>query len=174
LSDEELYRRARGGDLASFDRLYDRHERPLFGFILRCVGERADAEEIFHDVFLNVMVGAEASFGEARFGAWLYRSARNACANRRRGAARGWRAMQGLEVVQAEGTDPEQQLLLEERATALSRAVERLPEPLGEVFSLRSAGLSYEEIASALGLPLGTVKSRMNSLVTQLKGEIDA
>jgi RNA polymerase sigma-70 factor (ECF subfamily) len=161
--------------MTAFDRLYGRHERPLFGFILRCVGERADAEEIFHDVFLKVMTGAEAKFDEARFAAWLYRLARNACANHRRGSVRGQRAARRLEAVPPEtDDDPERRFLLEERATTLSRAVERLPGPLGEVFSLRSAGLSYEEIAAALGVPIGTVKSRMNSLVTQLKGEIES
>jgi RNA polymerase sigma-70 factor (ECF subfamily) len=174
LTDEELYRQARRGEMAAFDQLYGRHERPLFGFILRCVGERADAEEIFHDVFLKVMTGAEATFDGALFAAWIYRMARNACSNHRRGTLRGQRAALRLEAVPVEEDDPERRFLLEERATALSRAVERLPLPLGEVFSLRSAGLSYEEIASALGVPIGTVKSRMNSLVTQLKGEIES
>ncbi len=162
--------------MAAFDQLYGRHERSLFGFILRSVGDRADAEEIFHDVFLSVMTGAEATFAEARFAPWLYRLARNACANRRRGAVRGQRAVRRLQAVPEDNDedDPERRYLLEERSTVLSQAVERLPGPLGEVFSLRSAGLSYEEIAAALGVPIGTVKSRMNSLVTQLKGEVES
>jgi RNA polymerase sigma-70 factor (ECF subfamily) len=171
-SDEALYGRARRGDMSAFDQLYARYERRLFAFILRCVSSRADAEELFHDVFLKVMTGSEARFEERRFVAWLFRVARNACANFRRGEARGQRAVGQWEPTAQALPSPEQRLVDEERATGLARALEHLPAALADVFALRTSGLSYDEIADALRIPLGTVKSRMNALVTQLKGEL--
>lgn len=58
------------------------------------------------------------------------------------------------------------------RFSALSEAVARLPDPLAEVYHLRAAGLSYEEVASALDVPLGTIKSRMSRLVEVLRTEV--
>src|SRR5947209_17991077 len=92
-TDEALFARARGGDMAAFDRLYGRHERRLFGFILRLLGDRADAEEIFHDVFLSAFKARHVEIQDARFAAWLYRIARNACANKVRSRKRGANAM---------------------------------------------------------------------------------
>lgn len=172
-SDEALYRRAREGDLVAFDQLYARHERQVFGFILRRLGDRAQAEELFHDVFVNVMAGAEPRFAEARFAAWLFRCARNACCNWQRTRFRGARAVAQLGHELPEEVNPEAQLLEEERVTSLARAVERLPPSLADVFSLRSSGLSYAEIADELGVPTGTVKSRMNTLVQKLRTEME-
>ena len=174
VSDEALYRKARDGDLAAFDQLYARHERQVFGFILRRIGDRAQAEELFHDVFVGVMSGSLAKFEEAHFAAWLFRSARNACANWQRSRFRGDRALEKIGADSPEWRDPESQLLDEERITSLSRAVERLPSVLADVFALRTAGLSYEEIADSLSIPLGTVKSRMSSLVGKLRAEIES
>src|SRR4051812_18517017 len=92
-TDEELFARARAGDLTAFDRLYARHERRLFGFIARLLGDRADAEEIFHDVFLSAFKARHVELKEARFAAWLYRIARNACANKLRSRKRGSSAL---------------------------------------------------------------------------------
>src|SRR6185437_1394665 len=92
-TDEELFRRARQGDLTAFDQLYLRHERRLFGFILRLLGDRADAEEIFHDVFLSAFKAKDVQLEEARFAAWIYRIARNACANKVRSRRRGANAL---------------------------------------------------------------------------------
>ena len=172
VSDETLYTKARAGDLGAFDQLYGRYERRLFAFILRSLGNRSDAEEVFHDVFVGVMSGAAAEFPQARFVAWIFRMARNACANRLRRIHRGYAAAERLGADEAVEPGPEDRLLHDERATALAAAAGRLPEALADVFALRTSGLSYDEIADALEIPIGTVKSRMSSLIAHLRGEL--
>jgi RNA polymerase sigma-70 factor (ECF subfamily) len=171
-SDEALYALARKGNVPAFDQLYARYERRLFGFVLRLLSDRAQAEEIFHDVMLSVIEGEAASFEQARFKAWLFRVARNACANRLRSKVRGEGALARAGAPDDIAASPEQRLVEEERAFALAGAVRKLPEALSDVFHLRSSGLSYAEIADVLDVPLGTVKSRMNALVEQLQGEV--
>ncbi len=169
-TDEALLALAQTGDTSAFDRLYARYEHRLFGFTLRLLGDRAEAEEVFHDTFVKVL---EARIeGTVRFSAWLFRVARNLCANRHRGRARGDSALLRLAATEELAPTPEDRVGEHERATALSRAVTALPDALSEVFHLRTSGLSYEEIASVLELPIGTVKSRMSSLVNQLRGAL--
>src|SRR5581483_248550 len=172
MTDEQLYAMARVGNVKAFDQLYARYERRLFGFVLRLLGDRAQAEEVFHDVLLSVLDGEPASFAEARFRAWLFRVARNACANRMRSKSRGEGALARAAFIEEVEASPEQRLVEEERAFALANAVRKLPEALSDVFHLRTSGLSYTEIADVLEVPLGTVKSRMNALVQQLQGEV--
>jgi RNA polymerase sigma-70 factor (ECF subfamily) len=172
MTDEELYAMVRIGNVRAFDQLYARYERRLFGFVLRLLNDRALAEEVFHDVLLSMLHGEEASFQEARFRAWLFRVARNACANRMRSKSRGEGALSRVTLNEEAAASPEQRLVEEERAFALASAVRKLPEALKDVFHLRTSGLSYGEIADVLEVPLGTVKSRMNALVQQLQGEV--
>jgi RNA polymerase sigma-70 factor (ECF subfamily) len=174
-SDEALFERLCGGDLAAFDRLYARHERPLFGFLRALLGDATEAEDALHEAFLGVL-RARDERGEVRcFKAWLYGVARNLARNRVRARKRGERAIGAVPEDAAVGAPPvhaEQALLGHERAAALASAVARLPVGLAEVYRLRAAGLSYEDVAGTLEVPVGTVKSRMNELVRRLREEM--
>ena len=66
----------------------------------------------------------------------------------------------------------EQVLEHRQTADALKQAVAKLPAPLSELYHLRAGGLSYEELSDVLGVPLGTVKSRLHELVKRLKEEV--
>ncbi len=171
-TDEALFERAVAGDLGAFDRLYARYERRLFGFLLRLLGDRGEAEELFHDVFVQLLKAKGVRFEDARFSAWLFRIARNLASNRLRSKARGQGALAKEATLEVPAATPLDRLLEEERAGRLAQAVTRLPSALADVFHLRSSGLSYEEIAQVLQVPLGTVKSRMNSLTQQLSHEV--
>lgn len=171
-SDEALYRRLKRGDMSAFDVLFDRYESRLFGFLVSRVGNRADAEDLFHEAFLATLKSGEATFDhEGAFRTWLYRIARNLTLNRRRSLQRGERALARLpEELHEPGAD---ELLGDrQKSAALQDALERLPPTLAELFQLRTSGLSYEEMAAVLEIPLGTIKSRMNQMVTQLKEEL--
>lgn len=169
--DETLYRRVREGDLEAFDALYARYERPLFGFLLRTLRDRQDAEDVFHEAFLQVLHSREVRFDGGSFCSWLYRIARNLSLNHLR-AGRREGARRQAAPPPPPPPDAEARLGAAQAGAALSRALEKLPAPLQELYHLRSAGLSYEEMAAVLGVPLGTVKSRMNQMVNQLRTEV--
>lgn len=171
-TDESLYHRVRRGDLRAFDVLYARYETRLFGFLCHLVRSPHDAEDLFHETFLSVLRSREVSFDRGSFAAWLYRVARNRALNHLRSGQRGASAMRRLEAPES---PPSAEIFLiertweRERAAALSAAVAALPDSLSELYRMRTAGLSYDEMAATLQIPLGTVKSRMNQMTTRLR-----
>jgi RNA polymerase sigma-70 factor (ECF subfamily) len=171
--DETLFSQLVRGDLAAFDVLYARHERPLFGYIIGHLADRGEAEDVLHDAFLAVLREGRRGADPDCFRAWLYQVARNLCLNRLRGRQRAARAMGGVAHVPAPTSPhPGADLAARQATAALHAAVDRLPAQLAELFRLRSSGLSYEELAQVLALPLGTVKSRLHDMVTRLRQEL--
>ncbi len=168
-SDEALYERLKDGDLSAFDLLYARYERRLFGFVFRWLGDHAEAEDVFHEAFLEVLRGKRADFARGTFRAWIYQVSRNLCLNRTRSRERGERAAlrEGSAVIAPPDTGRD------EAERALEAAVGKLPLSLSEVWHLRSSGLSYEEMAEVVGAPLGTIKSRLHEAVARLKKEME-
>ena len=169
LSDEALYARLRqDGDMTAFEVIYARYERRLFGFLRGYLGSRADVEEVFHETFIQVLRSPEVRFEHGSFAAWVFKIARNLALNRNRSVRRA-------DAINAEadlGDAPpraDEQLEATEQARALARAVARLPPTLAELYHLRAGGMSYQEIAFTLEIPLGTVKSRTHEMVERLK-----
>ncbi|MFO0595466.1 MAG: sigma-70 family RNA polymerase sigma factor [Myxococcaceae bacterium] len=168
LTDEALLDAFRQGELAAFDVLYARYERPLFGFIVRAVGgDRAAAEDLLQQVFLSFLREAKRKQVE-RARALLFEVARNACANHRRSTGRA-DAHEAASFTDVTADPPDLELIRRQRSHQVQGALAKLSPQLNEVWSLRAAGLSYEEVASALSLPVGTVKSRLHEVVAQLK-----
>jgi len=173
-SDEALFERLLDGELAAFDELYRRYERRLFGFIHSYLHEQQAAEEVLHEAFLTLLRERERRQVLRSFRAWLFQVARNLCLNRLRGQRRGRRVVSELAVQPQPRVEcPEGTLLRRERATALKRAVSALPQPLRELYSLRAAGMSYEELSAVLGVPQGTIKSRMHKMIHVLRQEME-
>jgi RNA polymerase sigma-70 factor (ECF subfamily) len=167
-SDEELYARLLRGELAAFDRLYARFERPLFGFVLAQLGDRAEAEDVLHETFVAVLQARHTRAELRSVKAWLFQVARNLCLNRMRARKRTSRALEAAaELAQiAPPAEPEVD------PKALHEAVGRLPPALAEVYQLRASGLSYDDVAVILEIPLGTVKSRVHEMVKRLREEM--
>jgi RNA polymerase sigma-70 factor (ECF subfamily) len=179
-SDEQLIRRIRAGDIAAFDVLYDKHEPRLFAYLRAVAGDRRDAEELLHDAFLSVLRDQTAAFDEeGAFRAWLYRVARNLAFNRRRAAGRHERTVAAATSLPSQLGDlstpahrADDALEARQLEDALTEAVGRLPANLGELWHLRTSGLSYEQMASVVDAPIGTIKSRMHQMVNVLREEL--
>jgi RNA polymerase sigma-70 factor, ECF subfamily len=165
-SDEALYARSVGGDLAAFDVLYARHERRLYGFLRAQLGDPAEAQDVLQETFLALLRARRAGTALRSFRAWLYQAARHLVLNRARSRQRADRAfaLAALEPARA-AEEPHD-------AAALGRAVATLSKPLAEVYHLRASGLSYDELAATLEVPVGTVKSRLHELVRRLRAAL--
>ncbi|RKG76112.1 sigma-70 family RNA polymerase sigma factor [Corallococcus exercitus] len=172
-SDEALYEALLGGDLKAFDALYARYEQHLFGFIRKHLQDAHEAEDVLHETFLAVLRDRAGARAARSFRAWIFQVARHLCLNRHRSAHRETRALKKeADSLEEPGPGPEHALEHQQARDALREAVTRLPLELGELYALRTQGMSYVEMADVLGLPLGTVKSRMHQLVKQLREEM--
>ena len=172
-SDETLFERLIEGDMSAFDRLYDRFERPLFGFIRAQIGDAEEAEDVLHEAFMAVLREREHRQRMQSFKAWLFQVARNLCKNRIRSRKRAGRlATEAAQIEPEAAPVAEHALARHEQVARLQQAVCRLPAPLAEVYRLRAAGVSYDEVAEILGVPVGTVKSRIHDMVKRLREEM--
>lgn len=175
VSDEALFERLRANDRRAFDQLYERHERHLFGFICAHLADRAEAEDVLHETFMTMLRECRAGRVAGNPRAWLFQVARNVCLNRLRTRRRADDAASSLATAPAEPPQqPHERVEQAQAAQALTRAVAKLPPPLAELYHLRARGLSYEELAGVLGVPLGTIKSRLHDMVSRLKEELQS
>jgi RNA polymerase sigma-70 factor (ECF subfamily) len=172
-ADEALYARVKHGDMLAFDELYTRYSARLYGFLRAQLPTASDAEDLFHETMMATLESDEVTFVGASFKTWLFRIARNRVLNRLRSTARGEAAKVRLSGAE-EPAPPsaEDRVVRAQMVDALERAVKRLPATLSDVYHLRSSGLSYEEMATVLEIPLGTIKSRMNQMVKVLREEL--
>src|SRR5438309_731880 len=154
--DSDLEDRLRRGDPRAFEELVIAYQHRVFGVALRMLRNRGEAEEIAQEVFLRVHRAVGDFRGEAKLSTWLYAITSRLCLNR---LASGERRMaregeESLERLRADA-DPAAHAERGELEAALQRAITELPEERRVVVVLRDfEGLSYEEIAAALDLPL--------------------
>ncbi|HXF36418.1 MAG TPA: sigma-70 family RNA polymerase sigma factor [Actinomycetota bacterium] len=163
-TDEELVRRWVAGDGAAFADLVRRHERRTYNLALRIVGREEDARDATQEAFLSALRKLPSFRGDSAFSTWLHRVTVNACYDLLRRRARA--PLRGGEEREepAPGRPP-----LPDHADAVATAVDvraallRVPEEFRAVLVLHDVqDLPYEEIAEILGLPVGTVKSRLH------------
>lgn len=171
--DAELVGRMARGDQAALGALYERHAGRVLALLLRILGERSEAEDLLHDVFLEAWRHAgDYSRARGTVSAWLVLRARSRAIDRRRSAPRARSvSLEGADV--PERGDP---------AADPGRIHDQ--KRLGELFSAMSAeerevillgyfeGLSSTEIAERIGKPVGTVKSRTRSALEKLRGAL--
>jgi RNA polymerase sigma-70 factor, ECF subfamily len=164
----EVVARAAAGDLAAFEELVRASQGHVYRFVLHIVRNRATAEDVTQEAFLHAFRALPRFRGASKFTTWLYRIARNAAVDAMRRGAHQRRLAERMEP-----PDPAPDPGLR---AAVREAVDDLPPELREPFVLIEVfGLSYREASKVLGVPQGTLKSRMfrarRLLMTALEAE---
>lgn len=183
-TDEQLLSAYRSGEPSALEVLVRRHHDDLLRFLIRLVGDRASAEDVFQDAFLQVHLSADSFDSSRRFKPWLFTIAANKARDLLRRNARrrtldlsspvsGGSAGPGgsdtttfIDLMSVGGVQPGQAVSDAERDAMVQQAVTSMPPALREVLLLAYfQRMSYSQIADALQIPLGTVKSRLHAAV---------
>ena len=182
VSDEELLRRCcRSGDKAAFESLVHRYEQELFSYLRRYLGNAEMAEDVFQATFLQVHLKREQFEEGRRFRPWLYTIATNQAIDAQRRNRRhrmvsldhrtgGENDVGSLvEMLAGNGQTADERMEAEEARDWVRSAVDDLPDPLKSALMLvYHQGMKYREAADVLGIPVGTVKSRLHSALLKL------
>lgn len=145
----------------SFAKLVERYQNRMFNYAYRMTGSREDAQDLAQETFIRVYTHLESFRTEERFSPWIYRIATNLCLNHIKRRKRAATALPRL-FFPEELESPEGHLEETEERQVLQGAILKLPDHYRAVILLRHVEeLSYDEIAHALGMPLGTVKTRL-------------
>jgi RNA polymerase sigma-70 factor (ECF subfamily) len=166
--ERELVERCRSGDERAFQELVDRHKDLVFALIARTVQDRSRAEDLAQDVFLRIHRGLPYFRGEARLSTWIYRIVANAVLQDS-GRAPGTTSFD-------EHRDAGKVSSVDRRFTdfevrdRLEKAIARLPANYRFLIAAHYLrGVRYEDLAEALQLPLGTVKTQLYRAKQQLR-----
>lgn len=179
LADEDLVARVADGDAGAFEIVYDRHAKVAFSLAFRLLGERSAAEDLVQDAFLSVWRGADRfspALGSVR--TWVLSIVHHRGIDRLRSSAASARrelALQQEARVGAQQERPEERAIDGALTPSLHRGLEALPDDQGKVVRLAYfGGFTHHEIAEMLGLPLGTVKSRLRLGLDRLRMSMGA
>ncbi len=181
ISDTELLRRHLAGEEEAFAALVRRYEKELYNFLARFTGDRALAEDLFQETFLQLHVSAGTFDQSRRLKPWLFtiaaNKARDALRRRVRHAAAPLDATVSgtadertsyADLMPSDVPVPQESVLNLEDRRAVESIVSEMPEHLRTVLVLSYfSDLPYKEIADVLDVPLGTVKSRLHAAVRQ-------
>ena len=186
--DAKLVARVQAGDKAAFDLLVLKYQRKILRLLSRMLRDQSEIEDVMQEAFIKAYRALPQFRGDSAFYTWLYRIAIN--------TARNWMASQSRRpsspsLHQSEegetfdeidnltdNNTPESLLASREIAESVNDSIQALPEELRTAIVLREIeGLSYEEIAQAMGCPIGTVRSRIfrarEAIATKLRPMID-
>jgi RNA polymerase sigma-70 factor (ECF subfamily) len=178
--DEELMLRTGRGDTDAFEALVKRHERRVVGYFHRLHWDRYRAEDQAQEVFIRLFTHARDYVPTARFTTYMYRIAHNYWVDdiRRAKKERGQISLDAhdedgtslRDLVMAGTEDPRDKARKEEVLDAVIAAVDTLPDEQKAVFVLSEVKeMRYADIAEMLGIPVGTVKSRMHGAIRRLR-----
>jgi len=166
-SDAELIERCLGKDNAAWELVVARHRRKVFHIAYKFTGKHDEAEDLQQEIFLKVFRALEKFHRDADFSTWLSSVARNYCIDHYRASKREKEVLVedalAYDLAPASSGNPYRALEAKDRSGLVRRGLDQLPGKLREAVILRDLqGLSYQEMASRLALPEGTVTSRIN------------
>jgi RNA polymerase sigma factor (sigma-70 family) len=181
-SDEQLMIAYRDGDAGAFDTLYRRHKGPVYRYMLRQCRDAGVADELFQDVWMNLIRARESYTVQAKFTTYIYKLAHNRLIDHYR--KHGQATMVSLDLdsdeneaapvvaepVAAPRDEPERHLDIKQQAAKLLELLGMLPEPQREAFVMQyEGGMSVEEIADATGVTRETAKSRLRYAMAKIR-----
>ena len=170
VNERELVERCRRGDEGAFQELVDRYKDLVFALIARTLQDRSRAEDVAQDVFLRIHRGLPYFRGEARLSTWIYRIVANVCVQDRSRRTTTVSLDDDRERPVAAPSAPDRQFADLEMRDRLEKAVARLPANYRLLVAAHYLeGVQYEELAEALELPLGTVKTQLYRAKQQLR-----
>lgn len=178
-SHDALIRQCLDGDQSAWDRIVRLHWRKVFNVAYQFVGRHDEAEDLTQDVFLKVFKSLGTFDRRANFQTWLVSVSRNLCIDHYRRVRQERAAVDrtvDTDTLAPATTELGPMVVLEQRdrVALLQRALATLPLSLKTAVVMRDLQeLSYQEIADVLGVPEGTVKSRINRGRTELAREIE-
>jgi RNA polymerase sigma-70 factor (ECF subfamily) len=176
-SDEQLMLAYQQGDTRAFETLLTRHEKGLYGFAFRMLGDSMLAEEVVQESFLRVIQSASRYRAKASFRNYLYRIARNLCVDLLRKRPREPRTPDldagspgTPEGIPNGNPGPENNVGAAQLRSAFRRALATLPDEQREAFLLKEVrGMKLQDVAAVTGANLNTVKSRLRYALTRLR-----
>lgn len=169
--DLELVRLAQGGDKRAFEALVVKYQRRIARHVARYVRRADDVEDVVQEIFIKVYRGIASFKGESLFYTWLYRIGTNCALNHLRrnpnvvalqDDLRDTDDGESVDLAGSSADDPERILLAKQISQTIERAMARLQPELAEALTLYEVdGKQYKEIAQMLGVPIGTVRTRI-------------
>src|SRR5689334_15787750 len=186
--DQQLVEKAQRGDKRAFEMLVVKYQRKLERLLSRVIRDPAEIEDVAQEAFIKAYRALPSFRGDSAFYTWLYRIGINTAKNYLVALGRRAPTTTEFDSEDAEGFEdgdqlrdintPESMLMSAEIARTVNDTLERLPEELRNAITLRELeGLSYEDIATIMNCPIGTVRSRIfrarEAIAEQLRPLLD-
>lgn len=179
MTEKDLIGRAKNGDQDAFGQLVLAHQNKVYTLCVHMVTNRDEAEDLAQEAFLKAWRSLSSFQEESSFATWMHRLTTNVCLDHLRKQTRRQNIAVAVSLDDEDSgwsepadhsQDPQSHLEREERKRALGRALAQLPEAHRQMILMREvSGMSYQEIADALGADLGTVKSRISRARERLR-----
>ena len=175
-TDEQLMLRLKDGDRQAFNEIVNRYRDRMVSYACRMVGNAELAQDVAQETFVRVYKSASTFRDDGRFSPWLYKIASNVCLSERSKRAREALNVDydTLEDMHDSGVLVEDQVMATLTAQRLSRGIGKLNSSHKAVVVMHVyQGLTYVEIGEALGIPTGTVKSRLFYAIRKLRDVLE-
>lgn len=171
MTEQDIISKAKNGDQDAFGQLVLAHQNKVYSLCVHLLGSREEAEDMAQEAFLKAWRSLDSFLGESSFSTWMHRLTTNLCLDHLRKQTRRQNISVAVSLDDEEAAipepagqtgDPHEALERGERRRALAKGLQELPEHYRRPLVMREVGgMSYQEIAAALELDLGTVKSRI-------------
>ena len=179
IPDDVLVHKTIEGDVEAFNELVSRHNARIYGLSIKMLGNVEDAEDATQETFMQAYKSIETFRFQSKFGTWLYQVAVNTCKqhlrkeNNREKLIENYTEESSIRGMTEERQIPEREVVKTEQQAQIHAAIDQLPPKQREIVTLHYLHhLKYREIAEILNCSVGTVGSRLNLAMQNLKRKL--